>query len=237
MAVDVQRPAAGQVKRREGMLVVVVAAADDGALIAFRHYERQRGGCHLPMVQRYAILRGHVDEHAPEPVVGNRGQQIGPQPKLGAAECRRHRVAAERDGIIPSNRLLVTGRQRIREKGDIDISLADEKSFHNLRCLLVEMDDVAHERIDLVRPVAIAEDAVIADRCLYQWVFMKGGSALHKSWAAKVWLTSADVIALAFYGQHGGSRDRARLTSSSAPPPTCPAASYAAAAAAGPTPP
>ena len=25
-------------------------------------------------------VAGHVDEHAPEPVVGNRGQQIGPQP-------------------------------------------------------------------------------------------------------------------------------------------------------------
>jgi hypothetical protein len=79
------------------------------------------------------------------------------------------------------------------------------------------MDDVAHERIDLVRPMAIAEDAVMADRYLYQWVFMKGGSALHKSWSAKVWLTSADVIALAFHGQQSGSRDRARLNPSSAP--------------------
>src|SRR3954464_6205434 len=166
MAVDVQRPAAGQVKRREGMLVVVVAAADDGALIAFRHYERQRGGCHLPMVQRSPILRGHVDEHAPEPVVGNRGQQIGPQPKLGAAECCRHRVAAERDGIIPSNCLLVTGWQRIREKGDIDISLADEKSFHNLRCLVVDAYHQAWEDYRSARTEAATSLTKLTPRVL-----------------------------------------------------------------------
>ena len=47
VAVDMQRAAALQIEHREGVDVLVVAAAHDGALAVFRHDEGERGGVDL----------------------------------------------------------------------------------------------------------------------------------------------------------------------------------------------
>jgi hypothetical protein len=59
-----------------------------------------------------------------------RGQEIGPQAKIRAAESGRHGIAAKRHGIVARHSLLVAGGQRIREEGNVDIGLADEESLH-----------------------------------------------------------------------------------------------------------
>ena len=130
VAVEVERPAAAEVERRKRMQIVVVAAAHDRAPVAARHDERQRGFVHLPVVDRDAVFRRHVDEHAPEPVVGERRQQVGRNAELGAAERGCDRVAAERDRIVARHRLLVAGRQTRRPEGDVDIGLPDEERVH-----------------------------------------------------------------------------------------------------------
>src|ERR687893_122009 len=66
-------------------------------------------------MDRDAVGRGHVDEHAPEP---------------GAGEGRRDRVAAEGDRVVAGHRLLVAGRQGVGEEGNVDVGLADEESLH-----------------------------------------------------------------------------------------------------------
>ena len=109
---------------------MIVAAAHDGALAPVRHDEGERGFRDLPVMDRDAVFGRHVDEHAAEPVVGDRGQEIGHDPELGAAEGRRHRVAAERDRIVPRHRLLVAGRQFVRKEGHVDIRLAYEQCLH-----------------------------------------------------------------------------------------------------------
>ena len=130
MPIDVQGAAAGQVERRERMLEVVVAAAHDRALAALGHDEGQRGFDHLAVMDRDAVLRRHVDEHAAEPVVGDGGEQVRRDAELGAAERRRDRIAAERHRIVARHRLLVAGRDLVGEEGDVDVALADEQSFH-----------------------------------------------------------------------------------------------------------
>jgi hypothetical protein len=42
-----------------------------------------------------SVFRRHVHEHAAEPVIGDGGDEIGHNAQLGAAEGRRHRIAAE----------------------------------------------------------------------------------------------------------------------------------------------
>ena len=78
------------------MFEIVVAAAHDRTLIAFRHDERQRRFRHLAVMDRDAVLRGHVDEHAAEPVVGDGGEQVGRDPELRAGERRG-------DGVPPND--------------------------------------------------------------------------------------------------------------------------------------
>src|SRR5215208_8256897 len=86
------------------------------------------------MVDRNAVLRRHIDEHASEPVVSNRSEQIGRDPELGAAECGRHRIAAKRNGVIARNLLLVAGRNLLREECYVDIGLTDKERLHADLC-------------------------------------------------------------------------------------------------------
>src|ERR1700742_2484852 len=80
----------------------------------------------------YADLIGtrHVEEHAAQPIVRDIGDEFGGVAKLGAGEGRRDRVAAEGDGIILRNRLVVTVRDGIAEQGDVDVGVSDEQSLH-----------------------------------------------------------------------------------------------------------
>ena len=132
VAVEVERPAPLEVQGRDRMQVVVVAAAHDGALAAMRHDERQGGFRHLPVVHRDPVLRRHVDEHPPEPVVRHGGQEIGHDAELGARERGRDRVAAERDRVVARHRLLVPGRDLVGQEGHVDIGLTDEEGLHDL---------------------------------------------------------------------------------------------------------
>ena len=81
-------------------------------------------------MKRNAVFRRHVDEHAAKIIVRDGGQKIGRDAELGAGKGRRDRVAAERDGIIPRDGLVVPGRNLIRQEGHVDIGLANEKSIH-----------------------------------------------------------------------------------------------------------
>ncbi len=130
MPVDMQRAAPGEVQRWMGMLVAIVATADDRALAGFRHHERQRGSLDFAVMQRDAVFRRHVDKHPPEPIVGDRGQEVGGQSELGAAKGSRHGVAAEGHGIVARHGLLVAGGQEIGEEGDVDLGLADKERLH-----------------------------------------------------------------------------------------------------------
>ena len=130
MAVEMQRAAAGKVERRNRMQIVVVAAADDRAHALVRHHEGERRLLHFPAVHRDLILRRHVEEHAGEPVVGERGHQFGHDAELGAAERRRHGIASEAHRVIVRDDLLVAGRDAVDHEGDVDIGLADEQCFH-----------------------------------------------------------------------------------------------------------
>jgi hypothetical protein len=132
MAVEVQGAASGEIERREGVLVVIVAATDDRALAAFRHDEGERRFGHFAVMDGNAVFRGHVDEHAAEPVVGDGGEQIGRDAELGTAERGGHCIAAEGDGVVARHRLLVTRRQGVRHERDVDVTLTDEQSFHAL---------------------------------------------------------------------------------------------------------
>jgi len=62
------------------------------------------------------VFRRHVDEHAAEPVVGDRREQIWWNSELGAAERRVHRIATEGDGVVARHRFLVAFRQLVATK-------------------------------------------------------------------------------------------------------------------------
>src|SRR6478609_11062803 len=130
MAVDVQGATATEIEHRERMDVLVVAAADDGALTVLGHDEGQRGLVHLPPVQRDRVFRAHVLEHPPQPVIGRRGDEIGHDAELGAAERRRDRVAAEGDRVVRCHVLFVAGRHVVGDEDDVDIGLTDKESLH-----------------------------------------------------------------------------------------------------------
>ena len=130
VAVDVQRAAAVQVQMREGMNVLVVAAADDGALAVLRHDEGERGGVDLARMDRDPVLRAHVLKHAPQPVIGDGGDQVRHDPELGAAKRRGDRVAAEGDRIGRRDVLFVAGRHVVGNEGHVDVGLSDEESLH-----------------------------------------------------------------------------------------------------------
>src|SRR4051812_10990611 len=82
------------------------------------------------MVHRDAVLRRHVNEHAAEPVVRDGGKEVGRDAELGAAERRRHGVAAERNRVLLGDGLLVAGRDLVGQEGHVDIGLADEQGLH-----------------------------------------------------------------------------------------------------------
>jgi hypothetical protein len=131
MAVQVKGAAAAEVQRREGMQVMVVAATDNGATAFLRHDEGQRGFAHLAVMHGDPVRRRHVDEHAAEPVVGARREQIRRDAELRAAERGRDCIAPERDRVVAGDGLLVSGRQRVGQESDVDIALSDEQRFHD----------------------------------------------------------------------------------------------------------
>src|SRR5438270_2202095 len=77
------------------------------------------------------IFRRHVEEHAAQPVIGKRCQEVRLNTKTGAAKCRRYGVAAEGYGIVARDIFFVTGRDSVGQESDIDIGLADEQGFHD----------------------------------------------------------------------------------------------------------
>ena len=72
----------------------------------------------------------HIEEHAPEPIVGDICDEIGDIAEPGAGEGRRDCIPAEGDGIILRDRLVVAVRNGIAEQSYIDIGVADEQSLH-----------------------------------------------------------------------------------------------------------
>ena len=136
VSVDMERAAAGKIEHRKRMPEIVVAAAHDRALAALRHDEGQRRLRDLPVVNGNPVLRRHVDEHAPEPVVRHRGHQVRRDAELGAAERGRDRVAAERHRVVARDGLRVAGRHFVGQEGDVDVALADEECLHclSIRC-------------------------------------------------------------------------------------------------------
>ena len=131
VTVEMQGAAAGEVEWRNRVQVMVVAAADDRTHAMARHHERKRGFLHFAAVNRNLVLRRHVEEHAGKPIVSERRHQLRHDPKLGAAECRRHRIAPEAHRIILGDHFLVAGGNAIGHERHIDVSLADEECFHS----------------------------------------------------------------------------------------------------------
>ena len=81
-------------------------------------------------MQRDRVFRAHVLEHPPQPVIGRRGDEIGHDAELGAAERRRHRIAAEGDRVVGCHVLFVAGRHVVGDEDDVDIGLTDKESLH-----------------------------------------------------------------------------------------------------------
>ena len=98
---------------------------------SLREDEGQRGAPHFARVQGDTVFRRHLDEHAAEPVVGTGRDQVGPVAELGTGEGGGHRIAAERDGIVLGDGLLVAARHAAGLHGHIDIGMADEERFHS----------------------------------------------------------------------------------------------------------
>src|SRR5207302_11469280 len=73
----------------------------------------------------------HVQEHAPQPIVGNGGQEIGLDAKPRAAKSRRNGIAAEGYSIIACDVLFVAGRNSVGQERDVNIGLADEQGVHD----------------------------------------------------------------------------------------------------------
>ena len=83
-------------------------------------------------MDRDAVFRGHVLKHPAEPVIGYGRQQVRHDSELGAAECRRDGVAAERDRIGGCDVFLVAGGHMVGNEGNIDIGLSDEERLHEV---------------------------------------------------------------------------------------------------------
>ena len=131
VTVDVQHAAIAKIEQREGMDVGVVAATHDRALAVLWHDKGQRRGVDLARMDRDSILRAHVLEHPPQPVIGDGGDQVRHNAELGATECRGNGVAAERDRVSGGDMLFVAGRHVVGDEGNVDIGLSDEKSLHS----------------------------------------------------------------------------------------------------------
>src|SRR5262245_61459954 len=95
VSIDMQRAATAEIEHREGMNMLVVAAAHDRALAVLGHDKRQRGGIDLARVKRNSVFGGHVLKHASQPIVGYGCNEIRYDPKFGAAERSSYCVAAE----------------------------------------------------------------------------------------------------------------------------------------------
>ena len=112
------------------MDMLVIAAAHDRPLAVLRHDEGQRGGADLARMDRDAVLRAHVLEHPPQPVIGDGGDQVRHDPQFGAAEGRGDGIAAERHRVGLGDMLLVAGRHVVGNEGDVDIGLSNEEGLH-----------------------------------------------------------------------------------------------------------
>ena len=131
--VDVERAAAGEIEQRIGIEMSVVTAAHDRAPAVLRHDERERGRADVAGMDRDGVFRGHLQEHASEPVIRDRGEQIRRDRELRAAEGGGDGVAAERDRVGRCHVLFIADRKPIGQEGDVDVSLADEESLHGSR--------------------------------------------------------------------------------------------------------
>ena len=114
------------------MQIGIVAGAQDGPLALAGQDEGERGALHLPGMDGDLIFRGHVEKHAAQPVVGERGQEIRHMAQLGAGEGGGEGVAAEGNRIVLGDRLLVPLGHFIRDQGHVDIGLANEERFHGM---------------------------------------------------------------------------------------------------------
>ena len=139
VAVEMQRAYAADVQVGEGMKIVVVAGAQDGALAVVGEHDRERGALHFPAVHRDLVLGGHVEEHAAEPVVGQRGEHVDAVAEAGGAEARGHRIAAERDRVIARHGLVVARRHRVGEDRNVNVSLSDKKRIHLASLMLIPL--------------------------------------------------------------------------------------------------
>jgi hypothetical protein len=81
-------------------------------------------------MHRNGVFRGHVEEHASEPVRCDRCDEIGDEAELGAAEGGGDRVATEGYRIFRGDMLFVADRHVIRDKGHVDVSLPNEQCLH-----------------------------------------------------------------------------------------------------------
>jgi hypothetical protein len=131
MSVEMKRAQARHFEHRKRRQVLVVAAAHDGTLAIARHDAGQRRSLDLAGVQLDVVLRRHVEEHAAEPIVREGGDEIDLGGQVGAAERRGDRVAAERDGVIGGDVLLVPDRNVIHQERDVDVGVTDEKRVHH----------------------------------------------------------------------------------------------------------
>jgi len=83
-------------------------------------------------MDRDPVLRAHVLEHAPQPVVGDGRDQVRHDSQPGAAEGRGNRVAAKRNRVGFGDVFFVAGRQVVGNEGDVDIGLSDKEGLHRV---------------------------------------------------------------------------------------------------------
>ena len=131
--VEVERAAARQIDDGKRMKIVIVAGTHDRALALVRPHEGQGRPRDLPDMELDLVLGRHVLEHAAEPVAGDGSDQVRLDAELRAAERGGHGVAAERDGVLRGDVLLVADRDVVGDEGHIDIGLADEEGLHGRR--------------------------------------------------------------------------------------------------------
>ena len=115
-----------------------------------------------------AYFRGHVDEHASEPVICDRGEQIRRNAELRAGKRCRHGIAAKGNCIFAGHLLLIAARQIIRDERDVNIGLADEQGFQDRKTPLPPPQAGNHPSMSGpgIRPAPIDERvcAMIATR-------------------------------------------------------------------------
>jgi hypothetical protein len=93
-------------------------------------------------MEAHFIFCGHVKEHAPEPVICPRGDEVRTNGQLGAAEGRRDGVAAEGNRIFGRDRLFIADGKMVGQKCHIDIGLSDEQDLRHNRFNPLDLGEV-----------------------------------------------------------------------------------------------